>query len=67
MRERPPKNYGVLNPETVTVSFRLPKALIDAVDEHAELETRTRVNMTQVLLQEALEARLRRDEQRGKK
>lgn len=54
-------NYGVMNTETTTVSFRFPKPLVDAVDFHAKRETRTRANMTQVLLQEALEARLRRE------
>jgi predicted DNA-binding protein len=56
-----PLNFGVMNTETTTVSFRFPKGLIDVVDAHAKRETRTRANMTQVLLQEALEARLLRE------
>lgn len=63
MKNYPEKNYGVLNPNGVVVSFRLPKALIEAVDALAHRETRTRVNMVQVLLQEALESRDRREKE----
>jgi hypothetical protein len=41
----------------VVLSFRLPKKMIQRVDKHAAAETRTRVNMVQVLLQEALDKR----------
>lgn len=47
-----------MKPEkTLVLSFRLPEKLIKRVDEHAQTETRNRVNMVQVLLQEALDAR----------
>jgi metal-responsive CopG/Arc/MetJ family transcriptional regulator len=47
-----------MKPErTVVLSFRLPERLVKRVDIHAEKETRTRVNMVQVLLQEALDER----------
>jgi metal-responsive CopG/Arc/MetJ family transcriptional regulator len=42
---------------TLTLSFRLPERLIKRVDSQAEKETRNRVNMIQVLLQEALDRR----------
>jgi metal-responsive CopG/Arc/MetJ family transcriptional regulator len=42
---------------TLTLSFRLPERLIKRVDLQAEKETRNRVNMIQVLLQEALDRR----------
>jgi predicted transcriptional regulator len=42
---------------SIVLSFRLPERLIKRVDLHAEKETRTRVNMVQVLLQEALDRR----------
>lgn len=45
------------NTKTITLSLRLPANLIERVDKHAAAETRTRVNMVQVLLQEALAAR----------
>ena len=38
-------------------SFRLPEKLIRRVHAQAEKETRTLVNMVQVLLQEALDVR----------
>jgi metal-responsive CopG/Arc/MetJ family transcriptional regulator len=41
----------------LVLSFRLPRRLIDRVDKHADRETRSRVNMVQVLLQEALDKR----------
>jgi metal-responsive CopG/Arc/MetJ family transcriptional regulator len=43
--------------KTLILSFRLPELLIKRVDREAEKETRTRANMVQVLLQEALDAR----------
>jgi CopG-like RHH_1 or ribbon-helix-helix domain, RHH_5 len=49
---------GGMKPErTVVLSFRLPERLVKRVDTHAEKETRTRTNMVQVLLQEALDER----------
>ena len=49
---------GGMKPErTVVLSFRLPERLVKRVDIHAEKETRTRTNMVQVLLQEALDER----------
>lgn len=49
-----------MKPEkTMVLSFRLPEKLIKRIDTYAEAETRNRVNMVQVLLQEALD---RRDE-----
>ena len=47
-----------MKPErTVVLSFRLPEKLIKRIDALAEAETRNRVNMVQVLLQEALDYR----------
>jgi len=47
-----------MKPErTVVLSFRLPERLVKRIDAHAENETRNRVNMVQVLLQEALDRR----------
>jgi metal-responsive CopG/Arc/MetJ family transcriptional regulator len=43
--------------KTLILSFRLPELLIKRVDSEAEKETRTRANMVQVLLQEALDKR----------
>jgi metal-responsive CopG/Arc/MetJ family transcriptional regulator len=39
------------------LSFRLPKKLVARVDKHADRETRSRINMVIVLLQEALDKR----------
>jgi len=41
--------------KTLVLSFRLPESLIKRVDLRAKKETRTRVNMVRVLLQEALD------------
>lgn len=41
----------------VVLSFRLPERLVKRIDAYADAETRNRVNMVQVLLQEALEQR----------
>jgi len=49
---------------TVTLSFRLPERLVKRITAYAEQETRTRVNMAQVLLQEALD---RRDKEKIKR
>lgn len=47
-----------MKPEkTIVLSFRLPDKLIKRIDSYADAETRNRVNMVQVLLQEALDAR----------
>jgi metal-responsive CopG/Arc/MetJ family transcriptional regulator len=47
-----------MKPEkTVVLSFRLPERLVKRIDAHADAETRNRVNMVQVLLQEALDNR----------
>jgi predicted transcriptional regulator len=43
--------------KTVVLSFRLPERLVKRIDALADAETRNRVNMVQVLLQEALESR----------
>lgn len=52
-----------MKPEkTVVLSFRLPERLVKRIDTLADVETRNRVNMVQVLLQEALDSR----EQEGK-
>jgi len=54
-----------MKPEkTVVLSFRLPERLVKRIDAHAESETRNRVNMVQVLLQEALD---NRDTAKGEK
>ena len=42
---------------TVVLSFRLPERLVKRIDALADAETRNRVNMVQVLLQEALDSR----------
>jgi predicted transcriptional regulator len=44
----------------VVLSFRLPKQIIERVDKYADRETRTRINMVTVLLQEALARRDKR-------
>ena len=46
----------------VILSVRLPQRLVARVDSYADAETRTRLNMLQVLLQEALKSR---DEKRA--
>ena len=56
-------NGGMKPEKTVVLSFRLPERLVKRIDALADNETRNRVNMVQVLLQEALDAR----EQTGKK
>jgi hypothetical protein len=42
---------------TTVLSFRLPSEIIGRVDAYADSETRSRVNMVEVLLKEALAAR----------
>ena len=47
-----------MKPEkTIVLSFRLPERLVKRIDALADTETRNRVNMVQVLLQEALDSR----------
>jgi metal-responsive CopG/Arc/MetJ family transcriptional regulator len=42
---------------SLVLSFRLPTVLIKKIDEIADAEIRNRVNMVEVLLREALDAR----------
>jgi metal-responsive CopG/Arc/MetJ family transcriptional regulator len=48
---------GMKPEKTVVLSFRLPERLVKRIDALADAETRNRVNMVQVLLQEALDSR----------
>lgn len=50
-------NQSMKPEKTVVLSFRLPERLVKRIDALADAETRNRVNMVQVLLQEALESR----------
>jgi len=56
--------HSSMTERTVTLSFRLPERLVKRITAYAEQETRTRVNMAQVLLQEALD---RRDKEKIKR
>jgi metal-responsive CopG/Arc/MetJ family transcriptional regulator len=50
-------NSSMKPEKTVVLSFRLPERLVKRIDALADAETRNRVNMVQVLLQEALDSR----------
>jgi hypothetical protein len=57
-------NADMAKEKTIILSFRLPEKLVKELDAEAAKETRSRTNMLQVLVQEALKQRREKESKR---